>query len=107
MIARQRRGRIPALSHRHGPAAMGERRTRKIFTRRAYLMSSRLRTTGAGFAAREGPFVTASRLASRQVEKLWGRAELTRSFRPAAAGGEPIGEIWFQDGRGAESELLV
>jgi mannose-6-phosphate isomerase len=51
--------------------------------------------------------VTASRLASRQVEKLWGRAELPQSFGSAAAGGEPIGEIWFQDGRGPQSELLV
>jgi mannose-6-phosphate isomerase len=51
--------------------------------------------------------VTASRLASRQVEKLWGRSELPQSFGAAAAGGEPIGEIWFQDGRGAEAELLV
>ena len=51
--------------------------------------------------------MTASRLASRQVEKLWGRSELPRSFGTAAASGEPIGEIWFQDGRGPESELLV
>jgi len=51
--------------------------------------------------------VTASRLSSRQVEKLWGRAELPQSFGMAAAGSEPIGEIWFQDGRGAEAELLV
>jgi mannose-6-phosphate isomerase len=51
--------------------------------------------------------VTASRLASRQVEKLWGRAELPRSFGAAAAGSEPIGEIWFQDARGPDSELLV
>jgi mannose-6-phosphate isomerase len=49
--------------------------------------------------------VTASRLSSRQVEKLWGR-ELPQSFG-APSGGEPIGEIWFQDGRGPESELLV
>lgn len=51
--------------------------------------------------------MTASRLASRQVEKLWGRSELPQSFGMAAAAGEPIGEIWFQDGRGADSELLV
>lgn len=51
--------------------------------------------------------MTASRLASRQVEKLWGRAELPQSFGAAVAGGEPIGEIWFQDERGPESELLV
>jgi mannose-6-phosphate isomerase len=51
--------------------------------------------------------VSASRLASKQVEKLWGRAELPQSFGAAAAAGEPIGEIWFQDGRGGEAELLV
>jgi mannose-6-phosphate isomerase len=51
--------------------------------------------------------VTASRLASRQVEKLWGRAELPQGFGAAGAAGEPIGEIWFQDRRGDESELLV
>jgi mannose-6-phosphate isomerase len=50
--------------------------------------------------------VTASRLSSRQVEKLWGRAELPQSFG-MASGSEPIGEIWFQDGRGPDSELLV
>ncbi len=49
--------------------------------------------------------MAASRLASRQVEKLWGRSKLPQSFGAAAAG--PIGEIWFQDGRGPESELLV
>ena len=51
--------------------------------------------------------MTANRLASRQVEKLWGRSKLPRSFGAAAAGGEPIGEIWFQDARGDEAELLV
>lgn len=51
--------------------------------------------------------MTASRLSSRQVEKLWGRAELPQSFGMEAAGSEPIGEIWFQDGRGPEAELLV
>jgi mannose-6-phosphate isomerase len=50
--------------------------------------------------------VTASRLSSRQVEKLWGRAEFPRSFG-MPSGGAPIGEIWFQDGRGPEAELLV
>lgn len=51
--------------------------------------------------------MTASRLSSRQVEKLWGRAELPQRFGMAAAGSEPIGEIWFQDGRGGDAELLV
>jgi mannose-6-phosphate isomerase len=57
--------------------------------------------------SREGSKVTASRLSQRQVEKLWGRADLPQSFGAPAPGGEPIGEIWFQDGRGAEAELLV
>lgn len=51
--------------------------------------------------------MTASRLASRQVEKLWGRSDLPQSFGAVVSGGEPIGEIWFQDGRGPEAELLV
>ncbi|HEX8223515.1 MAG TPA: class I mannose-6-phosphate isomerase [Allosphingosinicella sp.] len=51
--------------------------------------------------------MTASRLASRQVEKLWGRSQLPQSFGAASAAGDPIGEIWFQDGRGSEAELLV
>ncbi len=51
--------------------------------------------------------MTASRLASRQVEKLWGRCDLPQSFGATASGGGAIGEIWFQDGRGPEAELLV
>jgi mannose-6-phosphate isomerase len=38
---------------------------------------------------------------------MWGRAELPQSFGASAAASEPIGEIWFQDGRGGEAELLV
>jgi mannose-6-phosphate isomerase len=41
------------------------------------------------------------------VQKLWGRQDLPRGFDMAPASGEPIGEIWFQDSRGAEAELLV
>ncbi|HEX6376234.1 MAG TPA: class I mannose-6-phosphate isomerase [Allosphingosinicella sp.] len=51
--------------------------------------------------------MTASRLSSRQVEKLWGRAELPQSFGASAVRDGPIGEIWFQDDRGPEAELLV
>lgn len=52
--------------------------------------------------------MTASRLNTRKVEKLWGRSQLPQSFGAfAQEGGEPIGEIWFQDGRGADAELLV
>lgn len=51
--------------------------------------------------------MSASRLASRQVEKLWGRAQLPQGFGATPAGGGPIGEIWFEDGRGTGAELLV
>jgi mannose-6-phosphate isomerase len=50
--------------------------------------------------------VTASRLRSTQVERLWGRRELPQAFG-VGEGRDPIGEIWFEDGRGDEAELLV
>jgi mannose-6-phosphate isomerase len=46
------------------------------------------------------------RLARRHVERVWGRRDLAGPFAPpAAAGAEPIGEIWFEDE--AAAELLV
>ncbi len=38
--------------------------------------------------------VSASKLATRQVEKPWGRAVLPAPFRNP--GSEKIGEIWFE-----------
>jgi mannose-6-phosphate isomerase len=60
----------------------------------------------AGFPVAE-IMVAANRLNTKQVEKLWGRERLPQMFGDASAGGEPVGEIWFQDGRGDASELLV
>lgn len=51
--------------------------------------------------------MSASRLRERPVEKVWGRQHLPRAFGLADRDDAPIGEIWFQDGRGAEAELLV
>jgi mannose-6-phosphate isomerase len=48
----------------------------------------------------------AHRLASRHVERIWGRRDLAGAFAPPAeAASEPIGEIWFEDAAGAA--LLV
>jgi len=50
--------------------------------------------------------MTARSLASRQVEKVWGRQHLPRAFGAEPHDG-PVGEIWFQDGRGDDAPLLV
>jgi mannose-6-phosphate isomerase len=48
-------------------------------------------------------------LTTKRVEKPWGRAHLWPGFEDVAAGGEPVGEIWFETpGKAAdEPELLV
>ena len=48
-----------------------------------------------------------TRLETKRVEKPWGRRDLPAPFQAVEAGGEPVGEIWFQDPRGSEPELLV
>jgi mannose-6-phosphate isomerase len=48
----------------------------------------------------------AHRLASRHVERIWGRRDLAGAFAPPAeVAAEPIGEIWFEGA--ADAELLV
>lgn len=52
--------------------------------------------------------MTANRLETRPIEKVWGRHHLPRAFAAAfEEGEEPVGEIWFEDPRGGESDLLV
>ena len=51
--------------------------------------------------------MTATKLVTRRVEKVWGRRDLPAAFGAVDEGGEPIGEIWFEDPRGAEPALLV
>lgn len=51
--------------------------------------------------------MTANRLAKRPVEKVWGRQHLPRAFGIGQEGDEPVGEIWFQDRRGGDAELLI
>jgi mannose-6-phosphate isomerase len=52
----------------------------------------------------------AHRLASRHVERIWGRRDLAGPFAPPAGdAAEPIGEIWFEapGGKDSGAELLV
>ena len=51
--------------------------------------------------------LTTTRLATRRVEKVWGRHELWPGFADAASGDEPVGEVWFEDARGGDPDLLV
>lgn len=40
--------------------------------------------------------MTATLLATKRVEKPWGRHTLWPGFSDPAPGGDPVGEIWFQ-----------
>ena len=51
--------------------------------------------------------MTATRLVTRRIEKVWGRRDLLPAFGSVAEGEEPVGEIWFEDPRGSEPELLI
>lgn len=51
--------------------------------------------------------MTAICLETKRVEKPWGRCDLWPGFEDVSGDGEPVGEIWFQDPRGHDPELLV
>lgn len=51
--------------------------------------------------------MAAIRLETRRIEKPWGRRDLWPGFAPVAVDGAPVGEIWFEDPRGREPELLI
>jgi mannose-6-phosphate isomerase len=51
--------------------------------------------------------VPATLLATHRVEKPWGRHQLWGSFRDPPAGGEPVGEIWFQAPGDSTPDLLI
>ena len=49
----------------------------------------------------------ATLLATKRVEKPWGRHRLYPGFPDPAPGGEPIGEVWFQSPHPDEPNLLI
>ena len=49
----------------------------------------------------------ATRLVTRRVEKVWGRRDLPPVFGAVGEDEEPVGEIWFEDPRGDQPELLI
>ena len=51
--------------------------------------------------------MNAVRLTTRRVEKPWGRRDLLPAFGDVPPGGEPVGEIWFEDPRGGTPALLI
>lgn len=51
--------------------------------------------------------MTATLLATKRVEKPWGRHTLWPGFADPAPGGEKIGEVWFQTPHAGEPELLI
>ena len=51
--------------------------------------------------------MTAVQLERRFVPKVWGRRDVPDPFAPPPAGNEPLGEVWYPDPAGDESELLI
>lgn len=51
--------------------------------------------------------MSATKLIAKRVEKPWGRHTLWPGFADAAPGGDPVGEIWFEQPGGGDPELLV
>lgn len=53
--------------------------------------------------------MTATKLTTRRIDKVWGRRQLAPWFADAPAGAEPVGEVWYEmEGVPADApELLV
>lgn len=51
--------------------------------------------------------MTAVRLTTRTIEKIWGRHQLGLGFDDVPPHGEPVGEIWFETPGANAPELLV
>ena len=51
--------------------------------------------------------MTATLLATKRVEKPWGRHSLWPGFADPAKDGDAVGEVWFQTPHAAEPELLI
>ena len=51
--------------------------------------------------------MVARKLIEKRVEKVWGRRDLPEMFGGHYGGEEPLGEIWFDDPAGDDTDLLV
>jgi mannose-6-phosphate isomerase len=51
--------------------------------------------------------VSVTRLITRAIAKPWGRRDLSPYFDDVPEDAEKIGEIWFEDPRGGDPQLLV
>jgi mannose-6-phosphate isomerase len=51
--------------------------------------------------------MTATLLATKRVEKPWGRHDLWPGFPDPAADAPAVGEVWFQTPHAGEPELLI
>ncbi|WP_066824647.1 class I mannose-6-phosphate isomerase [Sphingomonas mali] len=51
--------------------------------------------------------MTATLLATKRVEKPWGRHSLWPGFSDPAPGGDPVGEVWFQTPDAGTPDLLI
>jgi len=51
--------------------------------------------------------MTATLLATKRVEKPWGRHSLWPGFADPAKQGDAVGEVWFQTPHAGEPELLI
>ena len=49
----------------------------------------------------------ATKLQTHRVEKPWGRRQLFPGFDDVAPGGEPVGEVWFQQPGDTTPDLLI
>jgi mannose-6-phosphate isomerase len=49
----------------------------------------------------------ATKLQTHRVEKPWGRHQLFPGFPDADVGGEPIGEVWFQEPGDTKPDMLI
>jgi len=49
----------------------------------------------------------ATKLHTHRVEKPWGRRTLFPGFEDVAPGGEPVGEVWFQEPGDSTPDLLI
>ena len=51
--------------------------------------------------------MSVTKLVTRRIAKPWGRCRLAPWFADTAEGADRVGEIWFEDPRGGDPDLLI